>query len=111
MSPGHQATRPSRISITDYSSPAKIKFVLIGSNGVGKSNVASRFCRDVFTADTGQTVGFEFGSRVLKVAQRLKVNAQIWDTAGQERYNSLTGQYLKGAVGIILGGLKRGEDY
>mmetsp|Transcript_16355 Transcript_16355/g.33659 ORF Transcript_16355/g.33659 Transcript_16355/m.33659 type:complete len:370 (-) Transcript_16355:7-1116(-) len=94
--------RPSRISITDYATPAKVKFVLIGSNGVGKTNVASRFCRNKFEKDSGQTVGFEFGSRVLKVAPRLSITAQIWDTAGQERYNSLTGQYLKGAVGIIL---------
>lgn len=31
-----------------------------------------------------------------------EVLLQIWDTAGQERFNSITHNYLKGAMGVVI---------
>mmetsp|Transcript_9388 Transcript_9388/g.17040 ORF Transcript_9388/g.17040 Transcript_9388/m.17040 type:complete len:348 (+) Transcript_9388:124-1167(+) len=79
-----------------------VKFVMIGENSVGKSNLALRFSKGKFDKDSTHTVGFEFQARKIVVTNTLTVSAQIWDTAGQERFNSLTGAYLRGAVGIYL---------
>ena len=34
------------------------------------------------------------------------IKAQIWDTAGQERYRAITSTVYRGAVGVLLGGLR-----
>ena len=75
---------------------------MIGDNSVGKSNLALQFCRGKFNSTATHTVGFEFQTKRLEVSPNLDIAAQIWDTAGQERFHSLTGAYLRGAVGIFL---------
>ena len=79
-----------------------IKFVMVGDAAVGKTNIASRFCRDTFDENSSHTIGFEFQSRKLVVTDTLTISAQLWDTAGQERFHSLAGAYFRGAVGIFL---------
>jgi len=79
-----------------------LKFVLMGDNSTGKTNLALRFAQNKFNADSAHTVGFEFQSKRMKVTNNLTIKAQLWDTAGQERYDSLTSTYLRGAVGILL---------
>ena len=34
--------------------------------------------------------------------EEYKIRLDIWDTAGQERFRAMTGDYLRGADGIIL---------
>jgi len=78
------------------------KIVLVGDSGVGKSNLLSRFTRDVFTADDKSTIGVEFATRILPMKDGKRVKAQIWDTAGQERYRAITTAYYRGALGALL---------
>ncbi|XP_019168933.1 PREDICTED: ras-related protein RABA1f-like [Ipomoea nil] len=77
------------------------KVVLIGDSGVGKSNLLSRFTRDEFSLESKSTIGVEFATRTIHVADKV-VKAQIWDTAGQERYRAITSAYYRGAVGALL---------
>ncbi|KAJ3683502.1 hypothetical protein LUZ60_013729 [Juncus effusus] len=78
-----------------------IKVVLIGDSGVGKSNLLSRFTRNLFSLDSKSTIGVEFASKTVQVEGKT-VKAQIWDTAGQERYRAITSAYYRGALGAIL---------
>ncbi|XP_031122168.1 ras-related protein RABA1f-like [Ipomoea triloba] len=77
------------------------KVVLIGDSGVGKSNLLSRFTKDEFSLESKSTIGVEFATRTIHVADKV-VKAQIWDTAGQERYRAITSAYYRGAVGALL---------
>eukprot|EP00128_Syssomonas_multiformis_P008031 Colp12_sorted_trinity150504_noHs@12867 len=77
------------------------KIVLIGDSGVGKSNLLSRFTRNVFNAESKSTVGVEFATSNIKIKDK-KIRAQIWDTAGQERYRAITSTYYRVAVGALL---------
>lgn len=79
-----------------------VKLVLLGDCGVGKSNLILRFTRNQYHANSQHTVGFEFGSRNVKVREGCVVAAQVWDTAGQERFTSLTKIYFNGAVGALI---------
>ena len=50
---------------------------------------------------SSQTVGVEFGSKVVIVGGKT-IKLQIWDTAGQERFRSVTRSYYRGAAGALL---------
>ncbi|KAJ4749052.1 Ras-related protein Rab-11A [Rhynchospora pubera] len=77
------------------------KVVLIGDSGVGKSNLLSRFTRNVFSLDSKSTIGVEFASKSVQIEGK-NIKAQIWDTAGQERYRAITSAYYRGALGAVL---------
>jgi Ras-related protein Rab-11A len=77
------------------------KVVLIGDSGVGKTNILSRYIKDDFSIETKNTVGVEFGSKIIKFKENT-IKIQIWDTAGQERYRSITNAYYKGAKGAMV---------
>lgn len=78
-----------------------LKVVLVGSSGVGKSNLLCRFTRDEFLADSKSTIGVEFGTKSVQIDNKT-IKVQVWDTAGQERYKALTSAYYRGAVGALL---------
>eukprot|EP00252_Welwitschia_mirabilis_P005924 TRINITY_DN16514_c0_g1_i1.p1 TRINITY_DN16514_c0_g1~~TRINITY_DN16514_c0_g1_i1.p1 ORF type:complete len:209 (+),score=41.46 TRINITY_DN16514_c0_g1_i1:578-1204(+) len=78
----------------------RLKILLVGDSGVGKSSILLRFTSDVFD-DLCPTIGVDFKMKQMTVAgKRLKLT--IWDTAGQERFRTLTSTYYRGAQGIIL---------
>ncbi|KAH9578751.1 Small GTPase [Trypanosoma melophagium] len=78
-----------------------MKLIVVGDSGTGKSSLLHRFVEDTFSEEQAQTIGVEFGSKIVQLAGR-KVKLQIWDTAGQERYKSVTRSYYRGAVGCLI---------
>eukprot|EP01016_Furgasonia_blochmanni_P039565 TRINITY_DN4936_c0_g1_i1.p3 TRINITY_DN4936_c0_g1~~TRINITY_DN4936_c0_g1_i1.p3 ORF type:complete len:248 (+),score=49.93 TRINITY_DN4936_c0_g1_i1:112-855(+) len=77
------------------------KVILIGDSGVGKSNLLTRFTKDIFNVGFKSTIGVEFDTKLVNVEDKV-VKAQIWDTAGQERFRSITHAYYRGALGAFL---------
>jgi small GTP-binding protein len=77
------------------------KLILVGDSYVGKTNILSKYIKDEFNLNTKSTVGVEFGTKILKIEDKI-IKAQIWDTAGQERYKSITSTYYKGAKGAFI---------
>ena len=62
------------------------KYIIIGDPstpfpkvGVGKSCVLMQFLESKFKLDSETTIGVEFGSKIIDVAQQ-RVKLQIWDT-------------------------------
>jgi GTPase SAR1 family protein len=56
------------------------KVVLIGDSGVGKSNLLSRFTRNLFSLDSKSTIGVEFASKSVKVILILCINKKTFST-------------------------------
>ena len=79
----------------------KLKVVVVGDSGVGKTNLIKRFINDTFNKDSKATVGVEFLSKTYLINQEV-FKIEIWDTAGQERYKSITAAYYKGAKGAMI---------
>lgn len=77
------------------------KMILVGDSGVGKTNILTRYTKDIFSFDSKTTLGVELGSKIFKINDH-SIKLQIWDTAGQERYKSITCAYYKGAKGAII---------
>ena len=79
----------------------KLKVVIIGDSGVGKTNLIKRFVSDTFSENSKATVGVEFLSKTYKINDHI-FKIELWDTAGQERYKSITSVYYKGSKGALL---------
>ena len=79
----------------------KLKLIVIGDSGVGKTNIIQRYVTDTFSTDTKATVGVEFFTKSFRVNNDI-VKLEIWDTAGQERYKSITSAYYKGSRGALI---------
>eukprot|EP01103_Thecamoeba_quadrilineata_P000383 TRINITY_DN10321_c0_g1_i1.p1 TRINITY_DN10321_c0_g1~~TRINITY_DN10321_c0_g1_i1.p1 ORF type:complete len:220 (+),score=39.65 TRINITY_DN10321_c0_g1_i1:150-809(+) len=77
------------------------KIILIGSSGVGKTSLLTRFVDDRFDQEQVNTIGVDFKIKTLDVDGK-KIKLQLWDTAGQERYKTVTNAYFRGSHGIIL---------
>lgn len=78
-----------------------VKLLLIGDSGVGKSSLLIKFADDKFSPHISQTIGMDFKVKMLTLGGK-RVKLQIWDTAGQERFHTITQQYYRNAMGIIL---------
>ena len=94
------------------------KIVLVGDVSVGKTQIRSRYCHNVFNADSRSTIGVEFAFKNIEIqGLNIKGNSfktyldsvilichlgQIWDTSGSERYRAVTSAYYRGAVGAIV---------
>ncbi|XP_037460981.1 ras-related protein RABF1-like [Triticum dicoccoides] len=88
-------------SATD-SKNLKVKLVLLGDSGVGKSCIVLRFVRGQFDPTSKVTIGASFLSQTLALEDSTTVKFEIWDTAGQERYAALAPLYYRGAGAAIV---------
>ncbi|KAE9074749.1 hypothetical protein PF010_g24553 [Phytophthora fragariae] len=79
----------------------KLKLLLLGDSGVGKTSLMRVFSGDEFSESMLATAGVDFKLRHINVADEA-ITLQIWDTAGQERFHRITATYYKGANGIVL---------
>ena len=89
------------IDSPDAKEDFKIKIVVVGDSGVGKTNLIKRFITNEFNANLKATIGVEFMSKTYRINKHL-FKIEIWDTAGQERYKSITAVYYKGAKGALV---------
>ena len=89
------------VSSQDVKEDFKLKIVVIGDSGVGKTNLIRRFISNTFTENSKATVGVEFTSKSYKINEYI-FKIELWDTAGQERYKSITAVYYKGAKGALV---------
>lgn len=81
------------------------KIVLVGDNGVGKTALRHRYCRNHFPLPTDEksTYNKEWGwkERTTEMEDKKKVKAQIWEQS-QERYRAITNAFYRGALGALL---------
>ena len=80
----------------------KLKLILLGDSGVGKTNLISRYISNSFDENTRATIGVEFFCKNFRVNKKRTIKVEIWDTAGQERYKAITSVYYKGAKGAFI---------
>ena len=77
------------------------KIIVIGDAGVGKSNIITKYTRNIFDETMKPTLGVEFIMKKISVKEKA-VKLQIWDTAGQEKYRALAKNMYRNAVGVLI---------
>ena len=78
------------------------KGVLLGSVGVGKSNILLRLSDDIFDENLPGTVGVDFRFFYHTTQDGKRVCIQFWDTAGQEKMESIAKLFYKDCYGAII---------
>ena len=78
------------------------KIVLLGDQNVGKSSIAQRFCKNLFTGQHVATIGGAYLQQRVVLNNGVSIKYHIWDTGGQERFRSMASLYYRDAVAAIL---------
>lgn len=76
----------------------KIKLVLLGNSGAGKTCIVQRMINNIFNVNNSSTIGAAY--TIYSIDKNVKI--EMWDTAGQERFYSLLPMYARGAEIIIV---------
>ena len=79
----------------------RIKAILLGEVGVGKTAIIKRFSQDEFRENIESTDSASFIEKKLDINNQ-KVILELWDTVGQEEYRSLTKLFIKNSKIILL---------
>ena len=79
----------------------KIKLVVLGNSGVGKTSIINQYLTKEFKIDINSTIGASFNKKQIKIKDKF-YDLEIWDTAGQEKYRSLTPIYYRGSDIVII---------
>ena len=79
----------------------RVKLILLGDIGVGKSSIIQRYNEDIFHEDKESTYNSYFIEKEIKINKQ-KIILELWDTAGQEQYRSVTKIFVKNSKIIIL---------
>ena len=78
-----------------------LKMILVGSSGVGKTNLINSLIDEKFQAITLATSSSTYVVKKIMINDKL-YEVEIWDTAGQEKFYSLTKIFIKGAKLVIF---------
>ena len=81
-----------------YQNQYKLKMVILGDSGVGKSCLLTRYVNNLYSEFFTSTIGAAFMTK--NIDDKFRID--IWDTAGQERYRSLIPMYCKGAHIMLI---------
>ena len=79
----------------------RIKIILLGEAGVGKTNLINVFFNKQFNAESESTASPEFSQKKVKLGNNNYI-LDVWDTAGQEKFSSITKIFVKGAHIVIF---------
>jgi small GTP-binding protein len=81
--------------------PLSIRLLTLGNGAAGKSSLINQYTTNEFDPLYPSTIGIDFRIKSVEL-QGIRLNIQIWDTAGQERFRTITRNYFRGAMGILL---------
>lgn len=79
----------------------KIKTIIIGDCGVGKSSIVTKFIDDEFHPKHISSIGVDLKTYCTSYLGK-DFKLFIWDTSGQERFKAITKTYYKGINAVII---------
>ena len=79
----------------------KLKIILIGNSGVGKTNLINIIQDKEFTENEGATPSCSFLTKKMTI-DNINFNIYLWDTIGQEKLKAQTKIFFKNSKIVIL---------
>ena len=94
--------RETKQTNNDEEKQYSIKICLLGAVAVGKTSIASRFCKNIFNETYVNTIGGAYQQQTILLDNNVKMKLHVWDTSGDERFKSMTNLYYRDAQVAIL---------
>ena len=79
----------------------KLKFVVLGDQGCGKSSILNRYVNNHFMLNNMATIGVDFFKKTVKL-DNTKYELCIWDTSGQEQFSAIVSSYYRNITAVLL---------
>ena len=79
----------------------KVKFIVVGNQAVGKTNLIHCFATGDFKADYAITLGIDYLTSKVQIDNK-NFQLELWDTAGSEKFRSITKGYYKNSTCAII---------
>lgn len=79
----------------------KLKICMVGATGVGKTSLAQRFSRSIFTDRYRTTIGVAIERRDVQRGEQT-TELVIWDLSGEDEFQNVQPAYFRGASGYVL---------
>ena len=79
----------------------KIKIILIGESGTGKTSLINAYNGNEFNNNITDYLSSNFIKKIIKINQ-INYTIKIWDTAGQERFRSINKIFIKDSQIVIF---------
>ena len=79
----------------------KIKVILVGEAGVGKTNLINVTTDKNFNENERSTISASFSRKIIDLNKK-SYNLYLWDTMGQEKLKSLTKIFFKNSKIVVL---------
>jgi small GTP-binding protein len=93
----------------------KIKVIIIGETGVGKTSLVKNFITGQFSGDYRASIGTNMFIKKIEVNSNDKIDKisiHLWDIAGQERWIKMRNMYYTGTqAALIVGDLSRKRTF
>ena len=80
----------------------RVKVVIIGDMGVGKSSLMSRVCYGKFSSDYKPTIQIDYGVKKVESNKYYDIILNIFDVSGHQEYIDKRGKYYKDADCVLL---------
>ena len=78
------------------------KLVIIGDPAVGKTSIRRKYLGETTIKEYIYTIGADFATKRIKLANNLTVQYQIFDLAGQPKFDKVRSSFYNGAQAAIL---------
>lgn len=79
----------------------QLKICLLGAYAVGKTSLAARFVRGIFSDKYLATLGVKIDRKMVRYRDE-RVKLMLWDMAGEDEFAKVNMTYLRGASGYLL---------
>ena len=73
----------------------KLKVVVVGDQGIGKSCLLKRYAQNTFSVDEEKTVGSDFYSKQFRSTVKGLVTVTCWDLSGDPTYIDVRNEFYK----------------
>nr|XP_002125663.2 ras-related protein Rab-28-like [Ciona intestinalis] len=80
----------------------RLKIVVLGDGGSGKTSTITRYTQDQFVKSYDQTLGVDFYLKRIVLPGNHNVTLQVCDVGGQNLGGSMFDKYIYGANGFVL---------
>lgn len=77
------------------------KICMLGSFGVGKTSLVSRYVHSIFSEEYLTTIGVKIDKKTVHIGDD-ELTLILWDIAGDDRFDNIQSTYLIGLSGFLL---------